>query len=225
MRKAVSLCAGAGFFLFVSTLAGQANAAVVFQQLPDFELPGTSSQGQWVSSTKGVAGTAPGYRAADNFHLSSAATISQIQWWGSPLAGGDSFTFTFYADNSGVPGTVISTANAGSMTTSAISGLSQATDLYSTSLSTPFNAAANTPYWVSIFDAGSTADWQWEQSEHGSAFQVQNSANSTWTQTGSDFAFSLAAVPEPTTGVLMVAATLSALWIRPKREHRPAVLA
>jgi hypothetical protein len=218
MRKAVPLYAAAGLFLFVSTLAGKANAAVVFQQLPDFELPGASSQGQWVSSTKGVAGTVPGYRSADNFHLSSAATISQIQWWGSPLVGGDSFTFTFYADSSGVPGTIISTANAGSIATSPISGLSQATDLYSTSLSAPFNAAANTPYWISIFDAGSTADWQWEQSAHGSAFQIQNVVNSTWTQTGSDFAFSLVSVPEPESLAFVALGTCAALC-RPKRRR------
>src|SRR5262249_39629603 len=111
-------------------------------------------------------------------------------------------------DNSGVPGSVLATTT--------VSGTANETSLgndnvgdplfsYSANLSTAFNAAAGTQYWLSIVpDVGFPPQWGWETGPGGDA-QAYQAFFGTGGSILSDVAFTLNgtnAVPEPSTLVL-----------------------
>src|SRR6266567_2325910 len=83
---------------------GSAQSSVVYEQLP-----GANSTFEAISSTLDNFGGTPGVRAADNWALTAAGTITDVHWWGESGSGGDDFQFTFYADGGGVPGAILLT--------------------------------------------------------------------------------------------------------------------
>jgi hypothetical protein len=199
----------------------EARAGTVFTQLPDFLInPSGSGQEQVVSSTLDNFGNLPGFRAADNFQLAAPASIADVAWWGKPLAGGDNFTFTFYADNRGLPGSVLATTGGGPLTITPIPGLGLPADLFATTLNTPFQAQAGITYWLSIFDAGPTASWRWEESVGGSYTVTAAPPGNAWGSVDqNNLAFSLASVPEPASLTLFSASALSLLWYRRRQKN------
>ena len=168
-------------------------ADVVFQQLPS--IPG----GNRSSSTLNFLGGSPGFRTADDFVLSSTETISGLNFWGELVEGSYDFTYTFYADNGGAPGTALLTTG-GSLSTTIVN---PTLNFYTSDLSTPFTATAGTTYWLSIFDQAPASAWAWGNAVStvgATSRQESNDAPNSWSSIN---AFNLAfeatttSVPEP----------------------------
>ena len=179
----------------VGQMIGTATASViVFDQPP----PGDFNGNQAISSTLNNFGATPGFRTADDFTVAQAETITDVHWWGQqsifvpPFR--DNFTFTFYADHAGTPGSVLLTTS-GSLTTSPVFA-GGTLNYYSANLSDAFSAAASTAYWLSIFDSAADASWLWLAANAFGDGAVQGGR---FFPTLGDRAFQLTAVPEPAT--------------------------
>jgi hypothetical protein len=108
---------------------------------------------------------------ADNFILSSTATVSQIRIWGvyfpTNTPGTDNFTVIFHADSGALPGTVISTQNnvpvQRQLTGVAVGVNSYDEYVYTLILATPVTLSLGT-YWVEIYNdvTGSNDVFAWE---------------------------------------------------------------
>ena len=176
-----------------------AKAGAVYEQLP-----GTNSNQEIISSTLNNAGTTPGFRTADNFILSTNAIITDVHWWGHLNSGGSNFTFTFYADNGGVPGAILDSSG-GSLSITTVnvgSGLDPVT-FYSSDLVSPFSAAACTSYWLSVFDQATDASWLWLSANNaGDGAATESTSGPPWVSQASNMAFELTA-PEPASMALL----------------------
>jgi hypothetical protein len=145
-------------------------------------------------------GLTPGYRTADDFVLGIDAAITDVHWWGNSNSGGNDFQFTFYADDAGTPGNVLHTS--GGSLSIAPSGLARINS-YSSDLASPFNAAAGTTYWLSIFNQAPDASWWWQIAEvDGISDSLRQGENPgpPWSLTfAADAAFQLtsSSIPEP----------------------------
>jgi hypothetical protein len=143
-------------------LASTSLGSLVYEQLPPGL--GADSWNMSNSSTLDNFGGTPGFRTADDFQLSIAATITDVHWWGESNSGGDNFTFTFYDNNAGEPGNIL-LATTGSLNKSVFNVGSfffpYPLTFYESDLTTPFVAAANTVYWLSIFNSAADASWKW----------------------------------------------------------------
>ena len=165
----------------------------------------------------------------DNFTLSSAATISAVQWYGNyvdesntsanPIApNSSSFTFTFFADNGGSPGAQLATAT---VDQADCAPTLLGTDQFSTSSSTPdypipyysyravlptsVAVAAGQQYWLSI--VANTTDenyWGWYSGTGGDNSTIQDYQGTQ--NRNQDRAFALEGVAQVTT---VAAPTLS----------------
>jgi len=186
-------------FAVVNMTGATAASVIVFDQPPD--LFGNAS----ISSTLDNFGGTPGYRTADNFALAQAETITDVHWWGRqgdsvpPFA--DSFTFTFYADQSGAPGSALLTTS-GSLTILPLNV--NGVNLYSSNLTHAFSAAAGVTYWLSVFDSGAAASWVWLAANAFGDGAWQGDIDATFPVTIDlgDRAFQLT-VPEPATLALV----------------------
>jgi hypothetical protein len=107
---------------------------------------------------------------ADNFILSSAATVTQIKIWGiyfsSNTPGTDNFTVIFHTDSGGLPGTVISTQNNVPVTHQLTGGppiVGYTEYVFNLTLATPVALTPGT-YWVEIYNdvTGSNDHFYWE---------------------------------------------------------------
>lgn len=169
-------CVFAGVAGLCLGAAGLSQAAVVFEQLPDFET------GYFSDST----GNYPNQRMAENFWLATGATIGTITVWAGYYTNNiqsDNFTVYIHADAGGVPGALLY-SGAPASTLVVDSGFDAfGCDIYESNLTlaTPFNAAAGTAYWVSIDNAtGQDADWAWvttNASDWYCAFTLDYGAN------------------------------------------------
>ncbi|HTE13810.1 MAG TPA: choice-of-anchor R domain-containing protein [Burkholderiales bacterium] len=196
------------FIVFVGLLAGTARAAVIFDQPT-----GPNSNFLNISSTLDNHGTPAGFRVADNFSIMSATVVTDINWWGKPNSGDNNFTFSFYADDGGAPGTVL-LATSGSLLTSPVS-VGNSFDplvLYSSTLTAPFAVSAGATYWLSIFNGAADASWLWLSADtpgDGSLVE-RNDGSLPWTNLltpqSADLAFQLirTPVPEPATFALFI---------------------
>jgi hypothetical protein len=133
-----------------------ATAGTLYEQLPPADFNGAL----FISSTINGIGGMPGFRVADDFQVTSDATIDQVQWWGDPRPKTNDFTFAFYADNGGLPGSLLlSTDGNGLISTPTPGGTGHY--MYAIDLNTPFAAASGTKYWFSVFDQGPESQWEW----------------------------------------------------------------
>jgi hypothetical protein len=182
---------------------GSAQSGVVYEQLP-----GANSNSEIISSTLNGIGGTPGFRAADNWALTAAGTITDAHWWGESVSGGDDFQFTFYADGGGVPGAILLTTGGSlSKTTVSVGSPFDPENFYSSDLTVPFNAASGTTYWVSIFNQATDASWQWLTANSAGDNSKQGQVpGPPWAFTNANLAFQLtstSAVPEPATLALI----------------------
>ena len=103
-----------------------------------------------------------------------ASTITDVHWWGGcyfgPTCPAGDFTLSFYADSSGVPGTLIGSAysvgNANQTATGntmpTYDGLGDTFDEYSYSADLgPLVLSPSTPYWLVVSDNTGTAPVTW----------------------------------------------------------------
>jgi hypothetical protein len=121
-------------------------------------------------------------------------------------SGGNSFTFTFYADNGGVPGTILD-SSVGSLSTTTVnvgSGFDPVT-FYSSDLVSPFSATAGATYWISIFNQAADASWLWlsANSSGDGSVGATNPGGPPWFTGFPDMAFELTSVPEPASIALL----------------------
>jgi hypothetical protein len=160
--------------------------------------------------------------AYDDFSLAGGASIDKVTWVGAYFNGNPGgvtgFTVNFYANNGGVPGSLLETVpiagNAGE-TGLGLDTFGNSMFNYSATLPQPFAASAGTPYWMSVvadlpMDVNFHPQWGWEQGTGGNGTAYQTGPAFGFALTN-DLAFSLvsSATPEPGSVALMVGMGLS----------------
>ena len=180
---------------------------LVYFQNPDFV-------GAYASQNDTTGGFGNFATVYDNFTLGASYNIDEFQWIGAyfnPSVQGvmTGATLTFYADAGGAPGAVLWQGSGSGNFNETFIGNDSFGDpmyIYDGLLGTPFAAAANTQYWVSIVpDVGFPPQWGWATSSDADLYGWQCFFG-TCGSVPSDFAFALngtQAVPEPGTLALM----------------------
>jgi hypothetical protein len=191
------------FIIAAISLAGMvasANASTVFEQLP-----GEDSNSILISSPLNTSGETPGYQVFDNFLIAGGSIVQEVEWWGQSSLGSNAFEITFYDDVVGAPGALLSTIAVSPTITGPVdTGSVWLSYLYSASLSAPFMAAPGAPYWISIFNADTNAEWYWLSANAPGDGALQAQIGTTnWLDTPPDMSFRLLdnapSVPEPST--------------------------
>lgn len=186
---AAGLCLGA---------AGVSQAAVVFEQLPNY------GNGYFSDA----AGNYPWQRLAENFTLGTSTSIGQVGAWGIYYPNNvmiDNYTVNFYADAGNNPGAMLfsGTGSASSIDTGVDAF---GCDVYETTitLNSAFNAAAGTQYWVSITNStGLGSDWAWITASADSIGRWSADYGASWLDLGSDLSLRLYEVPAPSSLALL----------------------
>ena len=185
-----------------------AGQVVVYSQAPDF-LGLFASQNDTSGSGFGAFAT-----AYDNFTLGSATTITQVDWVGgyyNPQSAGTitSWTLAFWSDAGGAPGSVLALAAVAGNGGETSLGLDALGDpVYSYTMGVSFNAAAGTPYWLSVVpNVAFPPQWGWTSSSQGDGASYQTFFG-VGGPNSSDLAFTLyqtqnVGVPEPGSLMLM----------------------
>jgi len=169
---------------------------------------------------------------ADDFILApGASVITDVEWTGiyaftnTPLA--DNFTIQFFASVAGSPAVTpflsLAIGNPGRTDTGINIG---ASDLFTYSVNVaPIPLAANTAFWISIFNntsADTNDNWFWGmQDAAGNSFN-RTSAVIAWTAQGNRQDFHLTgplAVPEPSALALMAIGIVGLVGCRRKRAR------
>jgi PEP-CTERM motif len=158
-------------FLILFSTAAFADS-IVFEYPPVFTPPSTNLGDYWSSafSTTSFDGAANdgGLRTYDSFTLTSSATVSEVEWFGTyiatmangfPGAGSpntNTWDLTFYNDNSGVPGTVVENAVLSASSVTAVNigpGLVAPAPVgvfeFTATLPTPVTLSGGVQYWFS----------------------------------------------------------------------------
>src|SRR5215472_9676514 len=201
-RALVSLAA----LLLLITAPTFASEVLVYAQNPDFAGLIASQ-----NDTGGLGNFATSY---DNFTLGSATAINQVQWIGgyfNPQSLGpiSQWTVSFYADNSGQPGGLLSAfviGGNGGETFIGNDALGDPNYLYTAAVS--FSAAAGTQYWMSVVpDLAFPPQWGWGTSSQGDGISYQDFFG-TRSSNPTDLSFALFAqqntgVPEPGSMMLL----------------------
>ncbi len=171
-------------------------------------------------------GAGSGFRAYDDFTLTTTATITSLSWQGiyipqtaaatAPAPDTTTWQIGFFADNGNFPGTSVFSVSIPAVnvaTTLIGSGTfgGSPVNLYSFSatLGPAFTAAANTKYWFSPLSLAPSFDpfFSWSPSTAVyDGLTAQTDTNGNQYDRSDDRAFSLAnAVPEPTSWALLIA--------------------
>ena len=178
----------------------------VYSQPPVFTSTSTTGFSSWTSSTSSS------FVTSDNFTLANSDSLTGITWQGFTFianGGGQgaepaTFNIEFRADNGGIPGTVldnelVTPAKTLAGTTDFFgTGKQNSIYNYTASLSSVFNAPANTPLWVSVIgDTTSSNFWTWTQGTGGNNASYQEITGGGSTTRSGDRAFSLSGAPVP----------------------------
>lgn len=147
---------------------------IIFSQAWD----GTSNM---LASQNDVGGSNGAFATMyDDFSFGSGQVVTDVHWTGGFFNPGtvgsiSAFKIAFYADNAGQPGAQLYAAtiagNANQTSLGSIGGFPMAT--YAVDLTSEFNAAANTRYWVSIA-ADMTFPPQWGMATAGAGTSYQD---------------------------------------------------
>jgi len=193
--------------LVVSLLASTCHAGIVYTNGDPFADDGTHySKSDTIGSPQIMA---------DNFQLTTPATINSIRWWGAwnfytPTT--DNFTIIIYGDNSGLPdpSNVIANRHIGNVVETS-TGLSRSgkTLLEFQADIDPVSLSESTQYWISIFESAGTDGSQYfliRENAYGTAAKSTN-GGASWSSRTRELAFQLegvaTAVPEPSSAALL----------------------
>ena len=206
--KRILLCSSSILLLIFLSVNAQAYV-VVKEQLPHLT-PGGLASGVYSPLHEG------GVRVFDDFTLDSNYSITGINWWGlyTPSYSGDSsFTLSFYAVGDVPSGSPIQVSS------SSVTGINRGDGVYQYSavLATPFDATANTTYWLSIYNTapGSPRWWGWQRANDDGNGSIQSPKD--FPGTPYNVAFQLTAdspVPIPAAGWLLGAGLIALVLIR-----------
>ncbi|MCA9273799.1 MAG: hypothetical protein KDA31_12235 [Phycisphaerales bacterium] len=179
------------------------------------------------------------YKHADDFTLSTAATIDKVVWWGqsskavhADLTNFDSFLVEFYSvrtlAGAPVPDALLASYTFNPTDTSPVQTGRQTPNgafeyRHEATLDTPFAAEADTRYFIAIsagmIQTTSASDaWQWQDASLvNGASGVYSWATRAWTGfQDTDSAFELISVPAPASAVPMA----SVFWYLYRRSRR-----
>lgn len=207
--------------LLVLTLTSPALAGPVFSQ-PVVSDPALVGRG-WFSHSE--PRTTRNFKHADDFTLTSDATVGSVRWWGlsegrflSDLGNFDAFTIEFYlADQTGsdpVPGGLIaSTTLALGLTDPTLTGRADPANgafeyVHDAELDAPVHLVAGQTYFLAISARsvnGRRDGWKWSDADGSDRLSATYSwASGDWSAfIDTDSAFELVAVPAPGTAVVL----------------------
>lgn len=109
-----------------------------------------------------ISGTYGPLYLANSFTLSSASTVTGVNFWGAFNPGGptDPFTVNLFANNAGQPGTLLSTYSA-TLTGTANGGTISGFQDYLYQSSFPGVSLSAGTYWVSVYDTNASSGFNW----------------------------------------------------------------
>ena len=162
------------------------------------------------------------YAVYDDFTLPSGGKINQVNWSGLDEGGLKGFTVSIWSDKGGLPGTLLASDNITGLAGEKASGNvyldSPGSPIYnySATLGSPFSAAPETEYFLSIVGTGDNGCWCWETSAVGNTgiLQYQDVLGYNPIQKDAGMAFTLETVPEPSTIALGLFGALAFLFRR-----------
>ncbi len=214
MKKVLLFSMGVLLLIFMSVNA----QAYTYQQLP----LSTSSAGLPSSPAYSFY---PQRQVFDDFTLTSAYSITGITWWGfyNPSSTNPAFTVRIYDDVSQLEllesgsytGLSFGSVTVGDPTVQTGAGIKE----YSITLTTPFNAAVNTTYWLSIYNAAPNSYWSWQKADALGDGAYQTNKGSV-----GNVAFQLTApdapVPIPSAAWLLGAGLIGLVVIRRRLKNK-----
>jgi hypothetical protein len=174
----------------------------------------------------------PSQICADNFILTTPATINSVRWWGAwnfftPAT--DDFTVTFYEDKNGRPdpSNVIANRRIGNVVETS-TGLNRSGFLlreFQANIA-PVSLSDGTNYWISIFESAGTNGSQYfllrENAVGSAATSVDGGVS--WGSRPREFSFQLEgssnAVPEPTTAAVLSVGGVAFAMLRRRSSSR-----
>jgi len=183
------------------------------------------------------------FETADDFLLPTAGRIADLRFWGFPQVGpDDSFAVTFYTNPNVTPPvegtpffldiahTTAATLLPGSPTEIPINGGRESIFQYDVRLDEPFDALANTTYWMAIFNTGPGSEWVWLTDGEGHVATRNltpalpyppRSGNLGWNLERPDAAFEFTTdqVPEPAVAILLTTGIVASV-LRYRRMAR-----
>ena len=177
-------------------------ARTVYEQPPPTDFNGAL----FISSTLNYLGGRPGFRVADDFQVTLDSSVDQVQWWGEPRPRTNDFTFAFYADNGGLPDSLLLSMDGHGLVSMPTSP-SFSHRMYTATLDTPFVVTSGIRYWFSVFDQGSDSHWGWLTASNDVGMTHARTLvppGNSWTiDNGFSLAYRLTtAVPEPSPRIL-----------------------
>jgi hypothetical protein len=214
----VALCASLAFSIGACSKKASTTEPVITAQPTRSTIVPLTTSGYVEARTSQIVsnGAAPS-QVFDDFRFTAGATIRTVSWQGiycvqqanagAPAPTATAFTVSFYADAGGRPNTaaplltatyaLAQTAqtfekNQGGLTCGTAANTTWPFYKYSVALSTPFTAAANTKYWLSVQASTPSYDvyWGWRDGtvDNSSSLQL---FQGTYTTFAIDRAYSL----------------------------------
>jgi hypothetical protein len=222
MHRHISLLTLAS--LAVLTAATAHAQTVFFTDAPDY---GYFSQGSGPGSSN---------YAATDFYLNSAATLTNVTWWGGDgngSPGSNQFTIQLFTDNgSGDPNTTPAATFSIGTPTVTDTGMQNGqfnppgaeVYQYSANLTTPYNLAANTQYYIGITETDPNDPWGWQYGSDNNSHYFRPDTSSAWggTEVGQAFQLSgnVVTTPEPGTVALLASSSLGALILLARKRRK-----
>ena len=167
------------------TTYGEVEDYTVNVIVPPCDLPATGCQERDNSSLR--TSDATNYVSTDDFTPASDGSIAGLCWWGTysagtPSAGGDAFTVTYYANDAGLPGTMLASFSQTGGTLTVTDPVNTGNLIFViypeyeySATHDPVPVAAGECYWVEIANANDGSKvWFWESAYPGNGRILQD---------------------------------------------------